>query len=115
MTEFTFLNREQLDELHEYSLAAYGGAAGIRDEGLIESALGAAYHTLHYGNGGVFDITATYAFHIAQAQAFFDGNKRTAIASSIAFLAQRLSSRHNSKHTTRTLRCHDRDCRKANV
>ena len=82
-----FLEFEEVCELHGISLEAFGGADGIRDRGLIESALGSAINTLVYGGGDVFDIAAAYAFHIAQAQAFFDGNKRTAIASALAFLA----------------------------
>ncbi len=39
-----------------------------------------------YGQGDLFDVAATYAFHIAQAQAFLDGNKRTAIAAALTFL-----------------------------
>ena len=82
-----FLEFEEVCELHRTSLEAFGGADGIRDRGLIESALGSAMNTLMYGGGDVFDVAATYAFHIAQAQAFFDGNKRTAIGAALAFLA----------------------------
>ncbi len=82
-----FLEFEEVNELHRTSLEAFGGANGIRDRGLIESALGSAINTLVYGGGDVFDVAAAYAFHIAQAQAFFDGNKRTAIGSALAFLA----------------------------
>lgn len=82
-----FLSKELVLKLHEYSLALYGGAEGIRDDGLVESALGAAQNTFFYGHGDIFAIAAFYAFHIAEAQAFFDGNKRTAIASALAFLA----------------------------
>ena len=82
-----FLEFEEVNELHRESLEAFGGATGIRDQGLIESALGSAINTVVYGNGDAFDVAATYAFHISQAQAFFDGNKRTAIGSALAFLA----------------------------
>lgn len=54
---------------------------------MVESALGAAINTALYGNGDVFEVAASYAFHIAEAQAFFDGNKRTAIAAALTFLA----------------------------
>jgi death on curing protein len=82
-----FLDIGQVDELHEASLKAYGGTSGCRDRGLVESALGAAQNTFFYGNGDHFDVAAAYAFHVAQAQAYLDGNKRTAIATAIAFLA----------------------------
>ena len=84
---FRFLERNEVDELHLDSLKAYGGTAGTRDDGLVESALGSAINTALYGGGDVFDVAAAYAFHIAQAQAFLDGNKRTAIGSALAFLA----------------------------
>ena len=84
---FRFLERSEVDELHLDSLKAHGGIAGTRDDGLVESALGSAINTALYGSGDVFDVAAAYAFHIAQAQAFLDGNKRTAIGSALAFLA----------------------------
>jgi death on curing protein len=84
---FRFLELVELEELHIDSLRAYGGADGVRDVGLIESALASAKNTAFYAGGDVFDVAATYAFHIAEAQAFIDGNKRTAIACSLAFLA----------------------------
>ena len=84
---FRFLERAEVDELHLASLKAYGGTVGTRDDGLVESALGSAINTALYGGGDVFDVAAAYAFHIAQAQAFLDGNKRTAIGSALAFLA----------------------------
>jgi death-on-curing protein len=84
---FRFLERAEVEELHRDSLQAYGGTAGTRDEGMVESALGAAINTALYGNGDVFEVAASYAFHIAEAQAFFDGNKRTAIAAALTFLA----------------------------
>jgi len=86
-SEPAFLSIRQVEELHEASLQAYGGTSGCRDVGLVESALGAAQSTYFYGDGDVFDIAASYAFHIGQAQAFLDGNKRTAIATALVFLA----------------------------
>lgn len=60
--------------------------AGVRDDGLVESSLASAENTWLYGDGDLFDIAAAYAFHLSQAQAFFDGNKRTAVASAFLFL-----------------------------
>lgn len=54
--------------------------------GLVESALGSAQNVYWYGRGDLFEIAAAYAFHIAQAQAFLDGNKRTAASAAIIFL-----------------------------
>jgi death-on-curing protein len=68
------------------SLQRFGGGEGVRDHHLIESALGAAMNTCYYGNGDLFDIAASYAYHLAQAQAFLDGNKRTAVVTALVFL-----------------------------
>ena len=48
--------------------------------------MAAAINTHYYGYGDLFDIAAAYAFHLAESQAFLDGNKRTAIASALTFL-----------------------------
>jgi death-on-curing protein len=48
--------------------------------------MGAAENAWFYGGGDLFDIAAAYAFHLSQAQAFFDGNKRTAVGSAFVFL-----------------------------
>ncbi len=82
-----FLTRAEVDELHEDSLREFGGIAGVRDDSLVESALGAAMNEHSYGGGDVFAVAAAYAFHLAQNQAFLDGNKRTATASALVFLA----------------------------
>lgn len=84
--EPVFLTREVIDNIHTDSLALFGGSAGVRDDGLVESALGSAQNTWFYGQGDLFDVAAAYAFHIAQAQAFIDGNKRTGIAAALIFL-----------------------------
>ena len=81
-----FLSSEIVFRLHAASLRRFGGTEGVRDIGLIESALGSAMNTFHYGNGDLFDIAASYAFHLAQAQAFLDGNKRTAVITALTFL-----------------------------
>lgn len=86
MNEPRFLELEEVLYLHDESLARFGGSAGIREPGLIESALGSARNAYWYGRGGLFEIAAAYAFHIAEAQAFVDGNKRTAAAAAIMFL-----------------------------
>ena len=72
MIDPVFLDFDHIEEIHEASLQAYGGTAGIRDKGLIESAIGSAMNTFHYANGDLSDIAASYAFHPAQAQAFLE-------------------------------------------
>jgi death-on-curing protein len=81
-----FLTPAIIEQLHADSLALFGGSAGVRDRGLVESALASARNTFLYGRGDLFDIAASYAFHIAEAQAFLDGNKRTAVAAALTFL-----------------------------
>ncbi len=86
MAEPEFISREVLAELHEESIRLFGGTLGVRDEDGLQSALGAPLNTWLYGRGDLYDVAAAYAFHIAQAQAFLDGNKRTAIGAALLFL-----------------------------
>jgi death-on-curing protein len=81
-----FLSLAEVLYLHDESLARFGGSAGIREPGLVESALGSAQNAFWYGHGNLFDVAAAYAFHRAESQAFVDGNKRTAASAAIAFL-----------------------------
>ena len=81
-----FLSLAQVMRAHRDSLDQHGGIDGVRDEGAIESALAAAQNTWLYRGSDVFEIAATYAYHLAESQAFLDGNKRTAIASALTFL-----------------------------
>jgi death-on-curing protein len=81
-----FLTPAIIEQLHADSLALFGGSEGVRDRGLVESALASARNTYLYGRGDLFEIAATYAFHIAEAQAFLDGSKRTAVAAALTFL-----------------------------
>jgi death-on-curing protein len=84
----TFLTLDEVLQIHARSLAEHGGSEGTRDAGLVESALASAKNTFYYGRGDLFDIAAAYAFHLAESQAFVDGNKRTAVASALVFLAR---------------------------
>ncbi len=86
MREPEFLSLAIIEQLHADSLVLFGGSAGVRDRGLVESALASARNTCLYGQGDLFDIAASYAFHIAEAQAYLDGNKRTAVAAALTFL-----------------------------
>ncbi|RBP37396.1 death-on-curing protein [Roseimicrobium gellanilyticum] len=82
-----FLSREIVDALHARSLKLFGGLQGVRDSGLVDSALASAENAWFYGSGDVFDVAAAYAFHLSQAQVFFDGNKRAAVAAALVFLS----------------------------
>ncbi len=88
MSQPVFLTLDEVVKIHSRSLAEHGGVEGVRDSGLVESALASGRNTLHYGKGDIFDIAAAYAFHLAESQAFLDGNKRTAVAAALVFLAR---------------------------
>jgi len=88
VSEPTFLTLDEVMQIHTFSLAEYGGTEGVRDPGLVESALASAKNTFFYGAGDIFDVAASYAFHLAEAQAFLDGNKRTAVSAALIFLAR---------------------------
>lgn len=88
MNEPIFLTLDEVLLIHARSLAEHGGSKGTRDPGLVESALASAQNTFHYANGDWFDVAASYAFHLAEAQAFIDGNKRTGVAAAMVFLAR---------------------------
>lgn len=72
--------RETVLSLHEQLLAAFGGAPGIRDEGLYDSALARPENLFAYGKPSVFDLAAGHAFGLVKNHPFVDGNKRTGFA-----------------------------------
>lgn len=84
--EIVFISREEALELHQDSIEKFGGSHGLRDDGAFESALRAAENRHYYENADLTLCAATYAFHLCQAHAFVDGNKRVAAAVSILFL-----------------------------
>lgn len=73
-------------ELHRRSLREQGGSDGIRDQAGLESAIGQPQNDHFYGGADLSAVAAAYAFHIAQAQAFLDGNKRTGIGAAMLCL-----------------------------
>jgi death on curing protein len=81
-----FLTREIVDAIHEDQIHAFGGLHGVRDENALESAIAAAQNVYHYGGGDLCEIAAAYAYHLAESQACFDGNKRTGVQASPVFL-----------------------------
>lgn len=88
MSEPEFLTADEVYRIHARSLAEHGGSEGVRDAGLVESALASAKNVFYYGGGDEFEVAAAYAFHLAESQAFLDGNKRTAVAAALVFLAR---------------------------
>ena len=74
--------------LHEESLAMFGGPSGLRDEGLLDSALARPLNTHAYkANSTLADLAASYGFGLAKNHAFLDGNKRAAFLSIGMFLS----------------------------
>jgi death on curing protein len=88
VSEPVFLTLDEVLQIHARSLAEHGGSEGVREPGLVESTLASAENMFHYGRGDLFDIAAAYAFHLAESQAFLDGNKRTAVVVAMVFLAR---------------------------
>ncbi len=86
MAEIVFLSSEMVLALHRRSLREHGGSEGIRDLSGLESAIAQPQNDFFYGRADIFGVAAAYAFHIAQAQAFLDGNKRTGIGSALLCL-----------------------------
>src|SRR5436190_8215601 len=82
----TFPDKLDVLIVHARLISETGGTGGIRDEGLLESALAAAENRHHYEAADVVRCAATYAYHLTQAHAFIDGNKRVAAAITETFL-----------------------------
>ncbi|UVO52457.1 type II toxin-antitoxin system death-on-curing family toxin [Sphingomonas sp. SUN019] len=72
---------------HDEQLSEHGGAAGLRDRSMLESAMARPQNLVAYGEPDVADLAASYAFGIAKNHPFVDGNKRTALVVSETFLA----------------------------
>ena len=81
-----FPDRLDVLTVHARLIPETGGTGGIRDEGLLESGLAAAENRHYYEAADVVGCAATYAYHLTQAHAFIDGNKRVAAAITETFL-----------------------------
>jgi death-on-curing protein len=83
-----FLELEDVLALHAEALRRWGGRPGVRDVGLLESAVGQARASFggRWLHPDVFSMAAAYAFHIAENQGFIDGNKRAALGAALMFL-----------------------------
>lgn len=87
MSAWKWINRDVLLLLHDESLAEHGGASGLRDEGLLESALARPVNLTLYAAPDVADLAAAYGVGLAKNHAFVDGNKRAAFLAVGLFLA----------------------------
>ena len=81
-----WIDRRLLVILHDESLAAHGGASGLRDAGLLESALARPLNLVAYGDPDVCELAAAYGVGLAKNHAFVDGNKRAAFLAVGLFL-----------------------------
>ena len=86
MSEPEWLDLDIVLDFHAEQLALFGGADGIRDLGLLESALAPPANKFAYGETDFAVLAAAYGFGIARNHPFIDGNKRTALASVLVFL-----------------------------
>jgi death-on-curing protein len=86
VSEIQWLDLSIVLDVHAEQLALFGGADGVGDLGLLESALGRPLNKLAYGETDLAALAAAYAFGIARNHPFVDGNKRSAFASIIVFL-----------------------------
>lgn len=86
MTEPIWLDKRIALAMHETLIREYGGNGGVRDEGLLESALARPQNQAAYGDPTLAEMAAAYAFGIARNHPFVDGNKRTALMAAYAFL-----------------------------
>lgn len=84
----TFLSLEEVVEIHRDQISRYGGSLGIRDAGLLQSALAQPMATFggRFLHADLFAMAAAYLFHLAQNHPFLDGNKRVGAVAAIVFL-----------------------------
>lgn len=87
MDEWRWVTVEVALAAHDEQLAEHGGAAGVRDRNMLESAMARPLNLVAYGEPDAAELAASYAFGIARNHPFVDGNKRTAAVVSQTFLA----------------------------
>ncbi len=86
MIEPRWLTVAMVENMHAEQLAIFGGPDGLRDRGLLESAVARPQHKWAYEESDLPELAAAYAFGIARNHAFVDGNKRAAFAAMMVFL-----------------------------
>lgn len=86
-SEWRWIASDVIHAIHDRQLSEHGGGAGVRDSGMVESALARPLNLTAYGNPDAADLAAAYAFGIAKNHGFVDGNKRTAWVIARLFLA----------------------------
>ncbi|CAN7556350.1 type II toxin-antitoxin system death-on-curing family toxin [Rhizobium sp. LjRoot30] len=83
-----FLSRVVVERLHQMQIERFGGAFGLRDEGILESALARPINKAAYGCDDIIELAAAYLYGLAKNHAFIDGNKRIAIVAAAVFLME---------------------------
>jgi death on curing protein len=86
VSSWVWLDRDVLAAAHDEQIAEHGGASGIRDSGLFESALARPQNLAAYGDPDAAALAASCAFGLAKNHAFVDGNKRIALVALELFL-----------------------------
>jgi len=86
VTEPSWLSDEIIIAIHDEQLAIHGGGVGLRDQGMLASALVRPVNKWSYENAGLPELAAAYAFGLAKNHPFIDGNKRTALLALYTFL-----------------------------
>lgn len=86
MSEPFWLTRRIIIAIHDEQLAIHGGASGLRDEVMLESALDRPRNKWSYESADLPELAAAYAFGIARNHPFVDGNKRTSLLALYTFL-----------------------------
>lgn len=88
MSEWVWLNRAVIIAIHELQLAEHGGGTGVRDAGLLDSALGKPQQLNNYGEPppDAAALAASYGYGISRNHPFIDGNKRTGYVAAELFL-----------------------------
>ena len=83
-----FLSLAEVVEIHRDQIERYGGRPGIRDSGLLQSAVAVPQATMSgkYLHGDLFEMAAAHLFHIVKNHPFVDGNKRTGAVAALVFL-----------------------------
>lgn len=97
-----WINQQALVTLHDMSLAEHGGAAGVRDQGLLESALARPENLAAYGEPDYAALAASYGVGLAKNHAFVDGNKRAAFLA-IGLFLRKNGYRLNASQAAATL------------
>ena len=82
-----WLSKALVMTLHDEQLAEHGGAGGLRDDNLLESALARPANAAAYGEPGVAELGALHAIGVARNHPFIDGNKRAGFMAMVTFLA----------------------------